>query len=320
VKKAVLVLVLAAALPLSAQSAPDGRPPILRNVSIEQRLNQPLPLDLRFRDEAGRAVALGDYFGKRPVVLVLAYYDCPMLCTQVLNGLVAAMRILSFDAGREYEVVTVSFDPRDDPADARAKKEPYVARYGRAGASAGWHFLTGEPAAIAGLAEAVGFRYAWDEKLEQFAHASAIYVATREGRLSRYFYGIEYAPRDLRLALVEASRGKIGTPVDQLLLYCYHYDPAAGRYGAVVMNMVRVAGVAFVLLLSGFLFLMWRREKRRLGQSPHPAPSPGLLQPPHPRPLSGRSLREDATFGRGRNILSARGDPSRTPGEREGRR
>jgi protein SCO1/2 len=261
----------ALAAPLFAQATPDGRPPILRKVAIEQHLDRPLPLDLRFRDEAGRAVRLGEYFGKRPVVLVLAYYDCPMLCTQVLNGLLAAMRVLSFDAGREYEVVTVSFDPRDDPSDARAKKEPYVAKYGRAGASAGWHFLTGEPAAIAGLAEAVGFRYAWDERQEQFAHASAIYVATPDGRLSRYFYGIEYAPRDLRLALVEASRGKIGTPVDQLLLYCYHYDPAAGRYGAVVMNMVRVAGVAFVLVLSAFLFLMWRRERRRLSQRPHEA-------------------------------------------------
>ncbi|HEV8608783.1 MAG TPA: SCO family protein [Thermoanaerobaculia bacterium] len=261
----------ALAAPLFAQATPDGRPSILRNVAIEQHLDRPLPLDLRFRDEAGRAVRLGEYFGKRPVVLVLAYYDCPMLCTQVLNGLLAAMRVLSFDAGREYEVVTVSFDPRDDPSDARAKKEPYVAKYGRAGAAAGWHFLTGEPAAIAGLAEAVGFRYAWGERQEQFAHASAIYVATPDGRLSRYFYGIEYAPRDLRLALVEASRGKIGTPVDQLLLYCYHYDPAAGRYGAVVMNMVRVAGVAFVLVLSAFLFLMWRRERRRLSQRPHEA-------------------------------------------------
>jgi protein SCO1/2 len=263
---------VSAALPLFAQATPDGRPPILRNVAIEQHLDRPLPLDLRFRDEAGRAVALGDYFGRRPVVLVLAYYDCPMLCTQVLNGLVAAMGVLSFDVGREYEVVTVSFDPRDDPADARAKKEPYVARYGRAGASEGWHFLTGEPAAIAGLADAVGFRYAWDERLEQFAHASAIYVATPDGRLSRYLYGIEYAPRDLRLALVEASRGKIGTPVDQLLLYCYHYDPAAGRYGAVVMNMVRIAGGAFVLVLLTFFFVMWRREKHRLSRNPHPQP------------------------------------------------
>ncbi len=255
------LLLLAAQGP--AQSPPDGRPPILRNVAIEQRLDRQLPLDLRFRDEAGRAVRLGDFFGERPVVLVLAYYDCPMLCTQVLNGLTAAMRVLSFDAGREFEVVTVSFDPRDDPADARAKKEPYVARYGRPGAAAGWHFLTGEPRAIAGLTEAVGFRYAWDERIGQFAHASAIYVATPDGRLSRYFYGIEYAPRDLRLALVEASRGKIGTPVDQLLLYCYHYDPAAGRYGAVVMNMVRVAGVAAVLVITVFLAVMWRRDRRR---------------------------------------------------------
>jgi protein SCO1/2 len=199
-----------------------------------------------------------------------------MLCTQVLNGLVSAMGVLSFDVGREYEVVTVSFDPRDDPSDARAKKEPYVARYGRPGAAAGWHFLTGAPPAIAALTNAVGFRYAWDEKIGQFAHASAIYVATPDGRLARYFYGIEYAPRDLRLAIVEASRGKIGNPVDQLLLFCYHYDPASGRYGAVVMNMVRAGGVAFVLILSTFLFVMWRREKRRLSRTPHPQPlSPG---------------------------------------------
>jgi protein SCO1/2 len=253
----------AAALPLVAQAPPETRPQILRNVSIEQHLDRPLPLDLPFRDEAGRTVSLRNYFGKRPVVLVLAYYNCPMLCTEVLNGLLSAMRVLTFDAGRDYEVVTVSFDPRDTPAGARAKREPYVARYGRPTGAAGWHFLTGEPASIAGLARTVGFRYAWDEKIGQFAHASAIYVATPDGRLSRYFYGIEYAPRDLRLALVEASRGKIGTPVDQLLLYCYHYDPAAGRYGAVVMNMVRVAGVAAVLVLTTFLTLMWRRDRRR---------------------------------------------------------
>jgi len=263
-KRATLALgAILAALPLAAQSAPDGRPPILRTVAIEQHLDEPLPLDLQLRDEQGRAVRLGSYFGKRPVVLVLAYYNCPMLCTQVLNGLVAAMRVLSFDVGRDYEVVTVSFDPRDDPSDARAKKEPYVARYGRPGAAAGWHFLTADPRAIASLTESVGFRYAWDERTGQFAHASAIYVATPNGRLSRYIYGIEYAPRDLRLALVEASSGKIGTPVDQLLLYCYHYDPAAGRYGAVVMNMVRLAGVGVVLLITVFLLVMWRRDRRR---------------------------------------------------------
>ena len=257
------IALLAISLPLVAQTPPDTRPQILRNVAIEQHLDRTLPLDLPFRDEAGRTVRLSEYFGKRPVVLVLAYYNCPMLCTEVLNGLASAMRVLTFDAGRDFEVVTVSFDPRDTPSNARAKKVPYVARYGRPTGAAGWHFLTGAPASIAGLTEAVGFRYAWDERVGQFAHASAIYVATPDGRLSRYFYGIEYAPRDLRLALVEASRGKIGTPVDQLLLYCYHYDPAAGRYGAVVMNMVRVAGVAAVLVLTTFLTLMWRRDRRR---------------------------------------------------------
>lgn len=262
-RAAAVVLVALLAAPLLAQAPVDGRPPILRQVSIEQRLGKPLPLDRTFRDEAGRVVRLGNYFGKKPVVLVLAYYNCPMLCTQVLNGLLSAMRVVSFDAGREYEVVTVSFDPRDEPSDARAKKTPYVSRYGRPGAAAGWHFLTGEKPAIDALTEAVGFRYAWDEKIGQFAHASAIYVATPDGKLSRYIYGIEYAPRDLRLALVEASRGKIGTAVDQLLLYCYHYDPAAGRYSAVVLNMVRVAGVAAVLLLCTFLAVMWRRDRRR---------------------------------------------------------
>jgi protein SCO1/2 len=256
-------LTLFTASRLVAQTPPETRPQILRNVAIVQRLDRPLPLDLPFRDESGNTVRLRDYFGKRPVVLVLAYYNCPMLCTEVLNGLTAAMRVLTFDAGRDFEVVTVSFDPRDTPSDARAKKVPYVARYGRPTGAAGWHFLTGAPASIASLTQAVGFRYAWDERLGQFAHASAIYVATPDGRLSRYFYGIEYAPRDLRLALVEASLGKIGTPVDQLLLYCYHYDPAAGRYGAVVMNMVRVAGVAAVLLLTTFLTVMWRRDRRR---------------------------------------------------------
>jgi len=258
------VLAVAPSLPLAAQTTtPDARPPILRDVAIEQHLDQPLPLDLPFLDEAGRTVRLRDYFGKRPVVLVLAYYNCPMLCTEVLNGLSSAMRVLTFDAGRDFEVVTVSFDPADKPSDARAKKEPYVARYGRPTGAAGWHFLTGSPASIAGLTGSVGFRYTRDEKTGQFAHASAIYVATPDGRLSRYFFGIEYAPRDLRLALVEASEGKIGTPVDQLLLYCYHYDPAAGRYGAVVMNMVRVAGIAAVLVLATFLTLMWRRDRRR---------------------------------------------------------
>jgi protein SCO1/2 len=236
---------------------------MLKDVGIEQRLGKPLPLDAIFQDEMGRPVRLGQYFQTRPVILVLAYYNCPMLCTQVLNGLVSSAKVLSFDAGKEFEIVVVSFDPRDRPVDARAKKAPYLAEYGRPGASGGWHFLTGSLASIERLTEAVGFRYRYDDSQGQFAHASAIYVATPDGRLSRYFYGIEYAPRDLRLALVESSGGGIGSPVDQILLYCYHYDPKAGKYSAAVMGIVRLGGVAAVLILSTFLVLMWRRDKRR---------------------------------------------------------
>ena len=254
--------------------AADTRPPILRDVGISQRLGQQLPMDALFLDEEGRPVRLGQYFGKRPVVLVLAYYNCPMLCTQVFGGLVSSLRVLSFDAGKDFDVVAVSFDPRDRPADAAAKKAPYVAEYGRPGAASGWHFLTGSTASIERLTEAVGFRYKYDESLGQFAHASAITVATPGGRLSRYFYGIEYAPRDLRLGLIEASGNRIGSPVDQILLYCYHYDPKVGKYGAVVMNMVRLGGVAAVLILSTFLAVMWRRDFRRDRGAPHPAPLP----------------------------------------------
>jgi protein SCO1/2 len=243
--------------------AADARPPILRDIGIEQRLGAPLPLDAIFVDEAGRPVRLGQYFGKRPVILVLAYYNCPMLCTQVFNGLVSALRVLSFDAGKEFEVVAVSFDPRDHPADAAAKKKAYVDEYRRPGAAAGWHFLTGGAGSIERVTRAAGFRYRYDESTGQFAHATAIYVATPEGKLSRYFYGIEYAPRDLRLGLIEASNSRIGSPVDQILLFCYHYDPKLARYTATVMGLVRFGGAATVLGLSAFLFLMWRRDHRR---------------------------------------------------------
>ena len=268
------VLILLCLMFATAARAADARPPILRDVGITQRLGQPLPLDALFLDEAGQPVRLGQYFGKRPVVLVLAYYNCPMLCTQVFGGLVSSLRVLSFDAGKDFDVVAVSFDPRDRPADAAAKKTPYVASYGRPGAASGWHFLTGSTASIERLTEAVGFRYKYDDSLGQFAHASAITVATPGGRLSRYFYGIEYAPRDLRLGLIEASGNRIGSPVDQILLYCYHYDPKVGKYGAVVMNMVRLGGVAAVLILSTFLTIMWRRDFRRDRDAPHPAPLP----------------------------------------------
>jgi len=243
-------------------SAPNGLPKALDDVGIDQKLNEQLPLDLVLRDENGQNVRLNDYFGKKPVVLALVYYQCPMLCNQVLNGMVGAFRVMSFVPGQEFEVVTVSFDPRETPALATAKKKTYVEylpEAKRAGAVTGWHFLTGDEEDIERLTEAVGFRYHFDEATNQFAHASAIYVATSGGRLARYFYGIEYAPRDLRLALIETSQNKIGSPVDQLILYCYHYDPATGRYGAAVMNMIRVGGIATLIALGALLLLLRRR-------------------------------------------------------------
>ena len=256
----------------SVALAADARPAMLRDVGIDQRLGGRLPLDALFADEAGRPVRLGQYFGRRPVLLVLAYYNCPMLCTQVFNGLVSALRVLTFDAGKDFEVVAVSFDPRDRPPDGAAKKKAYVDEYRRPGAEAGWHFLTGGAGSIERVTQAAGFRYKYDESTGQFAHAAAIYVATPDGKLSRYFYGIEYAPRDLRLAMVEASEGRIGSVVDQILLFCFHYDPKMGRYSAAILSIVRFGGVAAVIILSTFLTFMWRRDARR--QRLHPAPLP----------------------------------------------
>lgn len=240
-----------------------GTPDMLKSVGIEQRLHEQVPLDLKFQDESGREVRLGEYFGKKPVVISLVYYNCPMLCNQVLNGLVGTMQALKFNAGQEYEVVTVSFDPRETPIDAGQKKATYLKRYGRAGAAEGWHFLVGSPESIKALTDAVGFHYAFDEKSNQFAHASAIMLATPEGKLSHYFYGIEYAPKDVRLGLVEASANKIGSPVDQLILYCYHYDPATGKYGPVVMNIMRAAGVATVFGVVALLLALRKFNRRR---------------------------------------------------------
>ncbi len=245
----------------------SGLPKALREVSIDQKLNEQLPLDLAFRNERGETVKLGDYFGKKPVVLSLVYYECPMLCTQVLNGMVSAFKVLSFKAGTEFDVVTVSFDPRETPALAAAKKTTYLGylpEAKRASATNGWHFLTGDEESIKRLTDAVGFRFHFDEATNQFAHASAIMITTPEGKLARYFYGIEYSPKDLRLGLVEASQNKIGSPVDQLLLYCYHYDPATGKYGAVVMNMVRVGGIATLVLMVAMFFVMRRRTASQL--------------------------------------------------------
>ena len=242
--------------------APSGLPKALNGVGIDQKLNQNLPLELVFKDENGKDVKLGDYFGKKPVVLALVYYQCPMLCNQILNGMVTAFKVMNFKPGEEFEVVTVSFDPRETSQLAAAKKNTYVnylPEDRRVSATHGWHFLTGDAASIAQLTQAVGFRYHWDDTTQQFAHASAIYVTTPQGKLARYFYGIEYAPRDLRLGLIEAADNKIGSPVDQLLLYCYHYDPATGKYGARVMNMMRVGGI-LTLIAIGAMFLVMRRR------------------------------------------------------------
>jgi len=242
-------------------SVSTGLPKVLLNVGIDQRLNEQVPLDLVFKDEQGRDVHLSQFFKGKPVVLLLVYYACPMLCNQVLNGTMGSLRQVAFNIGEQFEVVTVSFDPRETPDLAAAKKSTYVQAYNRPGAEAGWHFLTGDQANIKRLTEAVGFRYVWDEQTKQFAHASGIMILTPEGKLARYFYGIEYPPKDLRLGLVEASQNKIGTPVDALMLYCYHYDPATGKYGAVVMNIVRLAGGVTLVLIVGMLLALRKRGR-----------------------------------------------------------
>jgi protein SCO1 len=235
----------------------------LRDVGIDQKLDGQLSLDLVFRDEDGREVRIGEYFRGSPVILAPVYYECPMLCNQVLNGLTESLKGLAFSAGEEFEVVAVSFDPRETPALAAAKKESYVRRYGRPGADAGWHFLTGDQASITRLTDAVGFRYRWDAATSQFAHASAVMVLTPRGKLSRYFYGVDYAPSDLRLGVVAASEGKVGSPVDQLLLYCFHYDPVTGKYGAAVMNVLKLSSVVFLVVAGAlFVLLRWRNARR----------------------------------------------------------
>jgi len=236
-------------------------PAPLREIGFDQNIDGTVPLDTVFRDESGRTVRLGEYFGKRPVVMVFAYYDCPMLCTLVVNGLASALGVMSLEPHRDFEIVTVSFNPADTPAGAAAKKAAALTRYNRTGAAEGWHFLTGDQESIARLTRAAGFRYTWDAATKQFAHPSGIVVLTPEGRLARYLFGIEYGPRDLRFALVEASSGRVGSKVDALLLFCYHYDPATGRYGLVIMRTIRVAGAATVVALAAFITIMVRRER-----------------------------------------------------------
>jgi protein SCO1/2 len=238
----------------------NTRPPRLENVGIEQHLDAQVPPDLIFRDDSGKTVKLGDYFGHKPLILNLVYYNCTMLCGEALAGLSSAMRLVKFDVGNEFDVVTVSFDPRETPEMAAAKKKDYVRRYGRANAAAGWHFLTGQPESINALTKVVGFQYQYDAKSNQYAHATAIMVLTPQGRISRYFYGVDFPPKDLRMGLVEASQGKIGNAVDAVLLYCYHYNPETGKYGAMVSNILRLAAAATVLIMGIFLFILWRLD------------------------------------------------------------
>jgi protein SCO1/2 len=237
------------------------RPPYLENVGIEQHLDGQVPPDLIFVDDSGRTIKLGDYFGKKPLILNLVYYNCTMLCGEALAGLTGAMKMVKFDVGNEFEVVTVSFNPKETPEIAAAKKKEYLRRYGRPGADAGWHFLTGSPESINALTKAVGFQYQYDPRINQYAHATAIMVLTPQGRISRYFYGVDFPPKDLRMGLVEASQGKIGNAVDQVLLYCYHYDPATGKYGAIVSNMLKLGAGLTILLLGGLIFILLRLER-----------------------------------------------------------
>jgi protein SCO1/2 len=239
----------------------NTRPPRLENVGIEQHLDAQVPPDLIFRDETGKTVKLGDYFGQKPLILNLVYYNCTMLCGEALAGLSSAMRLVKFDVGNQFDVITVSFDPRETPEMAAAKKIDYVKRYGRANAAAGWHFLTGQPDSINALTKSVGFQYQYDAKSNQYAHATAIMVLTPQGHISRYFYGVDFPPKDLRMGLMEASKGKIGNAVDAVLLYCYHYDPETGKYGAMVSNILRLAAAATILLLGGLLFVLWRLDR-----------------------------------------------------------
>lgn len=245
---------------LTPPARQDQKPQILQQVGIDQKLNTQLPLDLTFRDESGKTVRLGDYFGTKPVIVSLVYYRCPMLCEQVLNGMTAALNVLKFDVGKEFNIVTVSIDPTETPEMAAKKKEVFLHRYQRPTAAQGWAYLTGDQANISQLAKAVGFRYVYDERTKQYAHASGIMVATPQGRLAQYYYGIEYSPKDLRLGLIEASQNKIGTVVDQLVLYCYHYDPETGHYGAIVMRMLRIGGTLTIVLLGGLVITMLRRD------------------------------------------------------------
>ncbi len=244
----------------------NGMPPTLKAVGIEQKLNEPLPLEAEFKDENGNVVKLGNYFNnKKPVILALVYFECPMLCNEVLNGLTGSLKGISFDAGKDFDVVAISFDARENekPDLAKNKKAGYLKRYGREGSENGFHFLTGTQSEIDKVTNAVGFNYVYDEQTNQFAHAGGVMVITPEGKLSKYFYGIDYSPKDLKFGLMESAESRIGNPVEQLYLYCYHYDPATGKYGLMILNVLRLAGIATILGIGGMLFGFWRYSKKK---------------------------------------------------------
>jgi len=236
-------------------------PPLLQGIGIDQRLNEQVPLDLQFRDETGNTVTLGNYFGKKPVILSLVYYGCPMLCTMSENGLLHSLQEVSFSVGNQFDVLTVSFDPHDNAELAAAKKAVYVGLYGRKGAERGWHFLTGDEASIEQLTKAVGFRYRYDAQAKQYVHATGIMVLTPRGKIARYFYGIYYPSRDLRLGLVEASANKIGSPVDEVLLFCCRYDPATGKYGVIISRIIQISGLVTILSLAGLIVALSRSRQ-----------------------------------------------------------
>lgn len=247
-------------------SEPNGLPKVLQTVGIEQKLGAQLPLDSEFKDENGNPVKLGEYFGKgKPVILALVYYECPMLCNEVLNGLTGSLKGISFDAGKDFDVVAISFDARENekPELAKNKKAGYLERYGRAGTENGWHFLTGTQNSIDAVTKAVGYNYVFDEKTNQFAHAGGIMIATPEGKMSRYFYGIDYLPRQLKLGIMDSAKDNIGNPAEQLLLYCYHYDPASGKYGLSILRVIRIAGAATILGIVGMMLVFWRKNKKK---------------------------------------------------------
>ncbi len=250
----------------SANVTSNGLPPTLKNVGIEQKLNAQIPVDAVFRDENGRDVKLAEYFGKgRPVILALVYFECPMLCNEVLNGLTGTLKSLSLEVGKDFDVIAISFDARENdlPELAKNKKESYLKRYGRPGSENGWHFLTGTQAEIDKVTTAVGFNYVWDEESKQFAHAGGIMVTTPGGKLSRYLYGIDYAPKDVKFALIESAEGKIGNPAEQLMLYCFHYDPSTGKYGLSILRVLRLAGVATLVGLGAMILVFWARNKSK---------------------------------------------------------